>query len=621
MGYLRQLSSEMGGPEQSRRGQGDEERLYKTRGPKYSRVPSKTTISTSTTSTSLATTCGSQGTLIPNYATIPEQGSTESSSEDEQDSFENTRRHFQQLRQISLGNEFKYKMEMEIKNDEEALKNDSHFGKQISTDNMKVTQDFTINSDAPPYKPTTQRLYLWTQFLAAFAVSMGSMIVGFSSGYSSPALENMNGTIYGNPISEEEITWIGGLMPLAALVGGIAGGPLIEKIGRRWTIMGMAVPFFIGWILIGAASNVIMIFAGRVFCGICVGVVSLAFPVYLGETLQPEVRGAFGLLPTAFGNIGILLSFFVGTYLNWSHLAYFGAALPIPYFLLMILTPETPRWFISKGRVDDAQRSLQWLRGHKANLDKEMKELTLSQAASDRMGGNVFKQLFTRQYMPAVLISLGLMLFQQLSGINAIIFYAASIFKMAGSTIDKNVSSIIIGVVNFVSTFIATAIIDRLGRKILLYISSITMIVTLVLLGTYFYFQALDIDMSAYGWLPLLCLVVYVLGFSIGFGPIPWLMLGEILPSKIRGTAASVATGFNWTCTFIVTKTFHNIKDSLHMYGALWLFAVICLIGLFFVIFCVPETRGKSLEDIERKLTGSTRRIRIKSSKQVPNGC
>lgn len=620
MGYLRQLSTEMGGSEQNRRGQGDEERLYKPRGPKYARVPSRPTLSTSTTCTSLATTCGSQGTLVPNYDPIPENVTTESSSEDEQDSFEKTRRHFQQLRQISLGNEFKYKMEMEIKSaKEENLRNSIPFVKQLSSEGSKVLTDYTINRDIPPYAPTTKKIFFWTQLLAAFAVSIGSLNVGFSSAYTSPALPNMNETI---KITTEEKTWVGGLMPLAALVGGVAGGPLIECLGRRFTIMATALPFFIAWMLIANAVNVYMVFAGRIFCGICVGIVSLAFPVYVGETIQPEVRGSFGLLPTAFGNTGILLAFFVGSYLNWSNLAFFGAALPVPFFLLMLLTPETPRWYVTKGRVEEAHKSLQWLRGKNANIEKEMRDLTRSQAEADRTGGNAFGQLLNMRFIPAILISLGLMLFQQLSGINAVIFYATTIFQKSGSSIDENLSSIIIGVVNFVSTFIATVLIDRLGRKILLYISSVSMICMLTILGVYYYFKDTQADVSAYGWLPLACLVIYVLGFSIGFGPIPWLMLGEILPSKVRGTAASLATGFNWTCTFIVTKTFHNIIDAIKMYGAMWLFAVICVIGLLFVIFFVPETRGKTLEEIEKKLTGGSRRVRnINSNKNAQNAC
>lgn len=416
-------------------------------------------------------------------------------------------------------------------------------------------------------------------------------------------------------------------MPLAALVGGIAGGPLIELLGRRRTIIMIAVPFFLGWMLIANAPNVIAIFAGRVFCGICVGVGSLAFPVYLGETIQPEVRGAIGLLPTAFGNIGILLAFFIGRYLDWSNLAFFGAALSVPFFLLMLFAPETPRWYVTKRRPDEARKALQWLRGKNVNVDREMQDLTRSQAEADRQGGNAFKTLFSMKYAPAVMIALGLMLFQQLSGINAVIFYAGEIFENSGSTIDGNLSSIIIGVVNFVSTFIATALIDRLGRKMLLYMSSVSMIVTLVTLGAYYYIKdAMLVDVSAFGWIPLASLVIYVLGFSIGFGPIPWLMLGEILPSRIRGTAASLCTAFNWTCTFIVTKTFHNIIEAINMYGTVWLFSVICFIGLFFVIFFVPETRGKSLEEIEKKLTsrsGNSSRAGkvLNTNKRVQNPC
>lgn len=606
MDYLKQLSTERGGSEQGRRSEADEDK--RLRNNKYVRVPSRATLSASTTCTSLAESCGSQGTLAPNCSVIPEH-STESSSEEEDDTFEKTRLHFQQLRQISLGNELKYKMEMEIKAEnksakDENIRNSLPYVKQLSSDSKP---NYAINGDTPVYPPTTQRMFLWTQLFATFAVSMGSLIVGFSSGYTSPALPSMNETFLFTP---EEESWVGGLMPLAALVGGVVGGALIEYVGRRLTIIGTAIPYLVGWLLIANANHIYMVFAGRVLCGICVGIGSLAFPVYLGETLQPEVRGAFGLMPTAFGNIGILLSFLVGSYLNWSNLAFLGSALPVPFFLLMLGTSETPRWYMTRGRSEDAKKALRKLRGKNTNIEEEFHDLVVSQNAADRSGGPIITQLFASKYTRAVLISLALMLFQQLSGINAVVFYAAKIFEMAGSTIDKNLASIIIGLVNFASTFIAAAIIDKLGRKLLLYISSVTMIITLVALGAYFYVRDIGIDVSAFGWLPLASLVLYVLGFSIGFGPIPWLMLGEILPSKIRGTAASLATGFNWTCTFLVTKTFQNIIAAICMYGTLWLFASFCLLGLFFVIFFVPETRGKSLEEIEKKLTGGSRKIR-----------
>ncbi|XP_031769007.1 facilitated trehalose transporter Tret1-like isoform X2 [Galleria mellonella] len=461
--------------------------------------------------------------------------------------------------------------------------------------------------------------------LAAVAVSMGSMIIGFSSAYTSPALVTMeNSTTIS--VSKEEASWVGSLMPLAALVGGVVGGPLVDYIGRRRTILFTAPPFFIGWILIATAKIVHLILAGRVICGLCVGIGSLAFPVYLGETIQPEVRGTLGLFPTAIGNIGILICYLAGKYLDWSQLAYLGAALPVPFFLLMFTIPETPQWYISRGRNEDARNALQWLRGKNTKIENEMHNIALMNAETEASESNI-KDLFSMKYMKSILICLGLMTFQQLSGINAVIFYTVSIFKMSGSAVDENLSTIIVGIVNFASTFVATALIDRAGRKMLLYISSITMTITLVVLGTFFYVQNnMKLDVSSLGWLPLTSLMTYLLGFSLAFGPIPWLMMGEILPAKIRGAAASICTAFNWLCTFTVTKTFQNIIDGIGPAGTFWLFGCICFTGLFFVIVCVPETRGKSLEQIENKMLGrpSTRTRRMSSIaniKPLPSGC
>lgn len=193
----------------------------------------------------------------------------------------------------------------------------------------------------------------------------------------------------------------------------------------------------------------------------------------------------------------------------------------------------------------------------------------------------------------------------------------------AGTSIDKNISTIIVGIVNFGSTFVATALIDRLGRKILLYASSVSMIISLFFLGGFFYMKNNAMDVSGlFGLVPLLSFVVYVIGFSLGFGPIPWLMMGEILPAKIRGSAASVATSFNWTCTFIVTKVFQDVIRLIGQEGTFWLFGGICIVGLVFVKKFVPETSGRSLEDIERGLTGPVRRMSaVANMKPTPMAC
>lgn len=401
-------------------------------------------------------------------------------------------------------------------------------------------------------------------------------------------------------------------MPLIALKGGLIGGPLIEVIGRKSTIFVTNILFVISWILIATASNVYSIYAGRAFAGIAVGINTLVLPVYLGETLQPEIRGMLGLFPTAFGNGGILFCFVAGSYVNWSTLAYIGIGMTVPFFILMFFISDTPRWYMSKKKYDQAETVLKKLRGSD-NYEKEYNDL--KSTINDKGNAIELKLLFKSANIKVILISLGLMLFQQFSGINAVIFYTTTIFKLANTSLNEYYCTIILGAVNFCSTFIATLIIDKLGRKILLYLSAGGMIVTLFALSAYFFvkdYLKLE-EINSYGWVPLASLVVYVLAFSLGFGPIPWLMMGEILPAKIRGPAASISTAFNWLCTFFVTKLFANFIDCFQTYGTFFLFGIICIISIIFIKLCVPETSGRSLEDIEEILTKRRRVIRMSS--------
>ncbi|XP_015191171.1 PREDICTED: facilitated trehalose transporter Tret1 isoform X2 [Polistes dominula] len=461
------------------------------------------------------------------------------------------------------------------------------------------------------------------QVLAALTLSLGSLVVGFASSYTSPALVSMqsNATDTNFEVTKQMGMWIGSIMPLSALIGGIAGGPFIEYLGRRNTILGTAVPFIVAWVLIGLAQNIPMILAGRAICGFCVGITTLSLPVYLGETIQPEVRGSLGLLPTVFGNTGILTCFIAGMYLNWRYLALLGSIFPIPFLILMFLIPETPRWYISKGKAKRARKSLQWLRGKDVDITEELTMIEELHVESEKDMQNGLSELLKPSHIKPILISLGLMFFQQMSGINAVIFYTVQIFKDAGSTVDENISTIIVGIVNFLSTFIAAVVIDKLGRKMLLYASGISMFITLFTLGCYFYVKISDIDVSNFGWIPLLSMIIYVIGFSLGFGPIPWLMMGEILPARIRGTAASIATAFNWTCTFVVTKTYEDFKELTGAHGTFWFFGIICALGVIFVYIWVPETRGRSLEEIEKRFAGPVRRMSaVANLKPTPMG-
>lgn len=184
----------------------------------------------------------------------------------------------------------------------------------------------------------------------------------------------------------------------------------------------------------------------------------------------------------------------------------------------------TQQFYFNLGNESEAKKALQWLRGNE-DVEPELQDMIRSFAASQRRSStNPFVNIIRRENSKPLMISLGLMFFQQFGGINAVIFYTVQIFKDAGSSIDENLCTIIVGVVNLLASFIATILIDRLGRKVLLYISSAAMSSTLLILGSFFYYKNAGHDIENLGWLPLASFVVYVLGFSLGLGPIPWLM-------------------------------------------------------------------------------------------------
>ena len=253
------------------------------------------------------------------------------------------------------------------------------------------------------------------------------------------------------------------------------------------------------------------------------------------------------------------------------------------------------------GRYNQARESLQWYRGAKTDIDDELMDIEKNYKSSSSESNSI-KELLRLAYVRPLLISLGLMFFQQMSGINAVIFYTVSIFEKSGGSVDSNLSSIIIGLANFFATLGSNLVIDRVGRKVLLNVSASFMALSLAILGTFFLLQHLDYNVGQAGFLPLVSFIVYIVAFSIGYGPIPWLMMGEIFPSKVRGHAASLATAFNWSCSFAVTKFFNDLINTVGTHGAFWFFGSICFLSLFFVTFFVPETKGHTLEDIEKHM-------------------
>nr|XP_036216339.1 facilitated trehalose transporter Tret1-2 homolog isoform X1 [Bactrocera oleae] len=445
------------------------------------------------------------------------------------------------------------------------------------------------------------------QYVAALSAAGGAFAAGTLLGWTSPAEVQIYNGAYDFPISNGEFSWVGSAMTLGAACVCIPIGILINLIGRKLAMLLLVIPFTIGWAMLIWAQNVAMMYAARFLLGIAGGAFCVAAPMYTGEIAQKEIRGTLGSFFQLMITAGILFVYAIGAGLNVMWMSIVCGMIPLVFGIIFVFMPESPTYLIIKNKDEDAVKSIQWLRGKDYEYRAEIEELRETQEKIKQNQVSWMEGLSRPVTRKALFISLGLMFFQQLSGINAVIFYSAKIFEDANTGIDANLSTIVVGIMQFIATFVSTIVVDKLGRRLLLLTSSIIMAISTISMGVYFYLQKQDADsVTNIGWLPVVSLCVFIVLFSIGFGPVPWLMMGEVFAADIKGVAGSIAGTTNWVLAFVVTKTFVNLTDSLGKGETFWLFSGITIVGVFFVYFIVPETKGKSLNEIQAELEGKS---------------
>lgn len=443
-----------------------------------------------------------------------------------------------------------------------------------------------------------------TLYLAAASALMGAIGMGAVLGWTSPAFDSMrdNASVPRLQDSEDDKsarTWIGSSMTLGALVGALISGPMAQFLGRKKALIIYGIPFTIGWLVLAFAQSVSILILGRVIVGFSAGLFSGTAPSYVVEISIISIRGLLGACFQLCVTIGILLVYLFGAFLPWTTLAGIATIPTLFMAILMIFMPETPSWLVSKNKKSEAEQSLKALRGEDNDNEQELTQLQDQIKSSQQGQGFSFKSYLTRQHGCPLLLALGLMFFQQFSGINAVMFYATDIFAESGSSITPKYATIIVGVAQVIATVAGSLLVDRLGRKILLNASGALHVLSTAVLGLYYYCTADQTDAGSFGWVPVTCLVVFIIGFSIGYGPIPWLMVAEITPLASRSATSAIATAFNWTCAFLITKNFEMLKDALTKHGTFLLFASFSLLSIVFVVATLPETKGRSQEEIQ----------------------
>jgi len=436
-----------------------------------------------------------------------------------------------------------------------------------------------------------------TGFVLAAAVfaALGGLLFGYDTGVISGALIFIR-TQFGLSTLQQEL--VVSVVLIGAAVGALSGGRLADVFGRRLTLLITALIFVVGALVCAASPSLAMLAIGRLIVGLGIGLATGTVPIYISEVSPPQTRGWQVSLFQLAITIGILAAYLVDyVFSGSSRWRWMLGIAFVPGAILglgMLRMPESPRWLAERGQSHLARRVLARIRGTE-NIESEWLEIQKTLAEAEERGH--FSDLFNPSVRMALVIGIGLAIFQQVTGINTVIYYAPLIVQSAGISTASGaiLATAGIGLVNVIMTIVAMWLIDHAGRRPLLLIGIAGMILSLGVLG--FVFRMPTGGVLA--WLAVVTLMVYVASFAISLGPIFWLLIAEIYPLKVRGIAEGSAAGVNWAFNFLVSITFLTLVEVLGPSLTFWVYALLAIASWLFSYYLVPETKGHTLEEIE----------------------
>ncbi|NXQ53368.1 GTR6 protein, partial [Anthoscopus minutus] len=459
-------------------------------------------------------------------------------------------------------------------------------------------------------------------YLAVFAAVLGNFSFGFALVYPSPVIPALEA--HPSPalrLDQHTAPWFGSVFTLGAAAGGLSTMLLNDCLGRKLSIMFSALPSALGYALLAGAQGLWMLLLGRVLTGYAGGVTSASIPVYISEISHPGVRGMLGACPQIMAVLGSLVLYALGNaalaglVLDWRWLAVAGELPVLAMVLLLCFMPNSPRFLLSQGKEEEALGSLCWLRGEDTDYAREYEQIKDSvRKQSRRVSCAELKDPFL--YKP-ILIAGGMRFLQQLTGVTCILVYLQPVFKKTSVILKPEYDAALVGLVRLSAVAIAAVSMDKAGRKILLFVSAGVMLVSNLTMGLYIHFvpashngtvanttlvgsAKLPAEPTNYITLiPLLATMFFIMGYAMGWGPITWLLMSEILPLKARGVASGLCVLVSWLTAFTLTQFFLPVVNAFGLEVPFLFFAVISAGNILFTGCCVPETKGRSLEQIE----------------------
>ena len=432
-------------------------------------------------------------------------------------------------------------------------------------------------------------------YFAVGVAALGGLLFGYDTGVISGAILFIKKQFSLSATLEEIVV---SSVLVGAVAGATIGGALTGRFGRRKMIILAGIIFTASALGTALAPTVGWLIAARVVSGIGIGIASFISPMYIAELVPAKVRGSLVAVNMLAITSGIVVAYMVDYAFSssgaWRYMFGLAAIPSIGLIIGMWRLPDSPRWLISKAKVDEAKQILERAR----TVSDVSPEISDIQKSMEKQGVGGMKGLFQPSLRMPLIVGLGLAVFQQITGINTVIYYAPTIFKFAG--ISATGPAILAGagltMVMWLFHVLAIFLLDRVGRRPLLLVGVAGQIIGLAILGAAFQFQQLA---SFKSYVAIGGLVIYVACFAFGLGPIFWLLISEIYPLKVRGAAMSAVTVTNWALNLVVAVTFLTLVGVLGHAGTFWLYGVIALGAWVFIYFLVPETKGKSLEQIE----------------------
>jgi SP family galactose:H+ symporter-like MFS transporter len=428
---------------------------------------------------------------------------------------------------------------------------------------------------------------------------LGGILYGFDMGIIAAALIFVRSTFSLSTQMEEVVVSV---VLVGSMLGAVVGGTFADRTGRRTTLVWGGVLFIAGSVLAPLSPNVAALIVARTLLGVAIGFTSVTAPVYVSELAPPQSRGMLiGLYQFALTG-GIALADLAGYWLAGGHAWrwMFGlGAIPALFFLLLVLTvPESPRWLVAHGRSVEAEAVL------RSYTDQAGAALLLADIRTSLLVAvdKRWAALWTPAVRKALLVAVGFTVLQQVTGINTIIYYGPQIFALAGISSDKNAifATLLVAIVNVLATIIALVLVDRVGRKPLLYWGVGGMTLSLFLLSFSFHNQvALG---SSLGIIATACLMIYITCFAFSMGPIAWIIVAEVFPLRLRGRGVAAATLGSGISNFVVSLTFLSLIKAAGNTLTFCIYGGFCILTLFFVFFIMPETKGCELESISADL-------------------